>query len=75
MRVGYDYNKVASTYDKLDDGALAKYLGFSSLRQELISSAEGTVLECGVGTGVRRHTALRATKSTFIACLCLQRHA
>jgi hypothetical protein len=45
------YDLFAQDYDKLDDGAAASLFGFPELRQRILSSANGRVLECGGGTG------------------------
>lgn len=46
------YNSAAEKYDELDDGQLARFLGLSQLRQQLIGRAYGEVLEVAVGTGI-----------------------
>lgn len=46
------YDAFAQQYDTLDDGAAASLFGFPTLRQRMLSSANGRVLECGGGTGV-----------------------
>eukprot|EP00638_Chattonella_subsalsa_P002177 CAMPEP_0117752282 /NCGR_PEP_ID=MMETSP0947-20121206/11515_1 /TAXON_ID=44440 /ORGANISM="Chattonella subsalsa, Strain CCMP2191" /LENGTH=264 /DNA_ID=CAMNT_0005570899 /DNA_START=394 /DNA_END=1188 /DNA_ORIENTATION=- len=47
-----DYDGFAKTYDKLDGGAFASTLGIPDLREKIISSAYGKVLEVAVGTGL-----------------------
>lgn len=46
------YDAYAPSYDRLDGGYAAQMLGFPRLRQELLSEATGSVLECAVGTGL-----------------------
>lgn len=45
------YDDFAQKYDVLDDGTAASMFGFPKLRQRMLSSAKGRVLECGAGTG------------------------
>jgi hypothetical protein len=54
--VTFDYDKFAKKYDLLDDGAVARSLGFPGLRTALLSRAKGSVLETGIGTGARQPT-------------------
>ncbi len=42
----------AGSYDKLDDGPVARLLGLPQLRQKLLAQAHGNVLEVAVGTGL-----------------------
>lgn len=42
----------AETYERLDDGALAHWLGLPALRRDLLAHAHGDVLEVAVGTGL-----------------------
>lgn len=46
------YDEYASSYDGLDGGDAARFLGLDAARKELIGRARGHVLECGVGTGL-----------------------
>lgn len=47
------YDAYARTYDALDgSNMLTRFLGFDSLRDELLTHATGTVVELGIGTGV-----------------------
>eukprot|EP00887_Chlorella_sp_A99_P004799 scaffold4.g4799.t1 len=46
------YDASAASYDALDDGPLARALGFLELRAALLRRARGDVLELGVGTGL-----------------------
>jgi len=47
-----DYDAFAKNYDFLDGGPVASMLGIEQLRQGAVTSAFGTVLEVGVGTGL-----------------------
>eukprot|EP00775_Hariotina_reticulata_P002806 gene2806-3099_t len=47
-----DYDRYASSYDDLDDGAASQALGFPKLRRQLLQQAHGNVLEIAVGTGL-----------------------
>ena len=62
MTVSVSYDKFAKKYDDLDDGVFARSLGFPALRQQLVASATGEILETGVGTG---------TTSAPLHCLLL----
>ena len=55
VQISVSYDKFAKEYDKLDDGVVARSLGFPALRQDIVSIATGDVLETGIGTGVH-HT-------------------
>ena len=47
-----NYDEYSETYDKLDGGELAKYLGIPEQRQAICNEAKGKILEIGVGTGL-----------------------
>lgn len=51
LTVTLNYDKFAKSYDGLDDGAIARSLGFPGLRTALLNRATGSVLETGIGTG------------------------
>ena len=42
----------AGTYEQLDGGPVAEWLGLPALRRELLAHASGDVLEVAVGTGL-----------------------
>jgi len=46
------YDAYASSYDELDGGPIASFLGINSARSLLLNNAKGRVLEIGVGTGL-----------------------
>lgn len=46
------YDRYASTYNALDGGRAAAWLGLEEARHALIGQAYGRVLECGCGTGL-----------------------
>lgn len=52
FKVSVRYDKFAKTYDQLDNGGMARSLGFPELRQQVVADAAGDVLETGAGTGV-----------------------
>lgn len=47
-----EYNAAASTYNQLDGGFAADLLGIPAARRAIVSQAQGSVLEIGVGTGL-----------------------
>lgn len=53
FKVSVRYDKFAKTYDQLDNGVMARSLGFPELRQQVVADAAGDVLETGAGTGAQ----------------------
>lgn len=47
-----DYDIYAPSYDALDGGQAASFLGLDEARRSLFSKAKGNILEVGVGTGL-----------------------
>jgi methyltransferase OMS1, mitochondrial len=47
-----EYDAYAAKYDDLDGGPLAEALGLPQLRAQAVGLCRGSVLECGVGTGL-----------------------
>ena len=45
-------SELAGTYEQLDGGPVAQWLGLPALRRELLAHASGDVLEVAVGTGL-----------------------
>lgn len=51
--IGADYDRHAAWYELLDGStALTRALGFNTMRANLLSQAQGTVVELGAGTGL-----------------------
>lgn len=46
------YDSYADSYDELDGGSAAEAFGLPEMRQQLLSTARGDVMEAGVGTGI-----------------------
>jgi hypothetical protein len=65
LTVSIDYDKFAKSYDLLDDGAIARSLGFPGLRTALLSRAKGSVLETGIGTGALHNLSRHSVCSLF----------